>query len=419
MVQREVGERFAAAPGHARLRRAVGARPARLRRARAAPGLAHRLPPGAERRLGARRARAPRPGARRRRCARSCSSGFAHRRKALAALARAGAGARRRSASASARRSRRSASPPTRAPRRSRPSELARAVRGALRVRLRALAPGKVNLCLFVGAPRADGLHPLVSVVQPVSLADELTLEPAGGRATRSSAPASRAPNLAGARARRVPRARPAGTPAAAADDRQAHAGRRRDGRRLGRRRRRAAARRARRRPATTRCSRELAPRLGADVPACCAPAACSMTGAGEHVEPLPDPGAARRARAAARRTRSRRPPSTARPTALGAAPRARRAARAARGRAGARRRSRRAARQRPRGRRPLAVPGDRRRARRRRAPPAPSTRWSPAPGRPCSACSPAPSGPARGRAQRPRARPRAGAAGSRSRCVG
>ena len=36
---------------------------------------------------------------------------------------------------------------------------------------LRCLAPGKVNLSLYVGAPRADGLHPLVSVVQPVSLA--------------------------------------------------------------------------------------------------------------------------------------------------------------------------------------------------------------------------------------------------------
>jgi 4-diphosphocytidyl-2-C-methyl-D-erythritol kinase len=42
------------------------------------------------------------------------------------------------------------------------------------------LAPGKVNLCLLVGAPRADGLHPLVSVVQPVDLADELTLAAAG-----------------------------------------------------------------------------------------------------------------------------------------------------------------------------------------------------------------------------------------------
>ena len=39
-------------------------------------------------------------------------------------------------------------------------------------------APGKVNLCLYVGAPRADGLHPLVSVVQPVSLADDVTIAP-------------------------------------------------------------------------------------------------------------------------------------------------------------------------------------------------------------------------------------------------
>ena len=39
-------------------------------------------------------------------------------------------------------------------------------------------APGKVNLCLLVGAPRPDGLHPLVSLVQPTALADELTLSP-------------------------------------------------------------------------------------------------------------------------------------------------------------------------------------------------------------------------------------------------
>jgi 4-diphosphocytidyl-2-C-methyl-D-erythritol kinase len=38
------------------------------------------------------------------------------------------------------------------------------------------LAPGKVNLCLLVGAPRADGYHPLVSLVQPTALADELRL---------------------------------------------------------------------------------------------------------------------------------------------------------------------------------------------------------------------------------------------------
>jgi len=47
----------------------------------------------------------------------------------------------------------------------------------------RALAPAKVNLGLFVGPVReSDGRHELVSVMQSISLADELTLEaaPAG-----------------------------------------------------------------------------------------------------------------------------------------------------------------------------------------------------------------------------------------------
>jgi 4-diphosphocytidyl-2-C-methyl-D-erythritol kinase len=39
-------------------------------------------------------------------------------------------------------------------------------------------AHGKVNLCLLVGAPRTDGLHPLVSIFQPTKLADEVTMEP-------------------------------------------------------------------------------------------------------------------------------------------------------------------------------------------------------------------------------------------------
>jgi 4-diphosphocytidyl-2-C-methyl-D-erythritol kinase len=43
---------------------------------------------------------------------------------------------------------------------------------------LRTLAPAKVNLGLFVGPTRPDGKHELVSVMQPISLADALTLEP-------------------------------------------------------------------------------------------------------------------------------------------------------------------------------------------------------------------------------------------------
>lgn len=43
-------------------------------------------------------------------------------------------------------------------------------------MKLAARAPGKVNLCLFLGGPRDDGRHELVTLLQSVSLADELML---------------------------------------------------------------------------------------------------------------------------------------------------------------------------------------------------------------------------------------------------
>lgn len=51
--------------------------------------------------------------------------------------------------------------------------------------RFRVLAPGKVNLSFYLGPRRPDGYHDVVSVLESVSLADELTLEPApaGARA--------------------------------------------------------------------------------------------------------------------------------------------------------------------------------------------------------------------------------------------
>jgi 4-diphosphocytidyl-2-C-methyl-D-erythritol kinase len=41
---------------------------------------------------------------------------------------------------------------------------------------LRELAPAKVNLCLFLGGLRPDGRHELVTVLESISLADELEL---------------------------------------------------------------------------------------------------------------------------------------------------------------------------------------------------------------------------------------------------
>ena len=43
-------------------------------------------------------------------------------------------------------------------------------------MRLRALAPGKLNLCLFLGSTRGDSRHELVTLLESVSLADELTV---------------------------------------------------------------------------------------------------------------------------------------------------------------------------------------------------------------------------------------------------
>jgi 4-diphosphocytidyl-2-C-methyl-D-erythritol kinase len=158
---------------------------------------------------------------------------------------------------------------------------------------LRALAPGKVNLSLYVGAPREDGLHPLVSVVQPVSLADELTLEPAPSGATTDEVrcPGVEGENLAGAAlaafraatgwdappqrltiAKRVPVAAGMGGgsgDAAAALRLAAHAAGVDDHALL----------------------LALAARLGGDVPSLLAPGRTLMTGAGEHVRPLALPG--------------------------------------------------------------------------------------------------------------------------------
>jgi 4-diphosphocytidyl-2-C-methyl-D-erythritol kinase len=153
-----------------------------------------------------------------------------------------------------------------------------------------ALAPGKVNLSLFVGAPRADGLHPLVSVVQSVSLADELTLTPAAGGADEVVCPGVEGPNLAGRAlalfreatgwaappqrleiVKRVPVAAGMGggsADAAATLRLAAHA--------AG--------------GAPAELLHELAVTLGADVPSQLTPGRVLMSGAGERVEPLPDP---------------------------------------------------------------------------------------------------------------------------------
>jgi 4-diphosphocytidyl-2-C-methyl-D-erythritol kinase len=161
-------------------------------------------------------------------------------------------------------------------------------------VRLSALAPGKVNLCLYVGTPRADGYHPLVSVFQAVTLADELTLTLADGDADEVVCAGVDGPNLAAAAlaayraasgwdgppvrltiVKRVPVAAGMGGgsgDAAAALRLAAHAAGRPDDPLID----------------------ELAPALGADVPSQVRPGRALVTGIGERVTDLaPGPPAA------------------------------------------------------------------------------------------------------------------------------
>ncbi len=174
-------------------------------------------------------------------------------------------------------------------------------------MKLTALAPGKTNLCLFLGPTRPDGLHALVSLIEPLSLADELTLEPLPGGADVAAAvgvgggPCAagedevvcadvEGPNLAGRAlaayreasgwdgppqrltiVKRVPVAAGMGGgsgDAAAALRLAAHA--------AGR-------------PGDPLIA-QLAPALGADVPSQVEPRLVLVGGAGEHVTPAPSP---------------------------------------------------------------------------------------------------------------------------------
>jgi 4-diphosphocytidyl-2-C-methyl-D-erythritol kinase len=160
----------------------------------------------------------------------------------------------------------------------------------------RALAPAKVNLGLFVGPTRLkDGRHELVTVMQSISLADELALEPAPAGAGEDEVfcpgvPDPAQENLAGAALRafrastgwdgppvririlkRIPVA--AGLGGGSAD---AAATLRLASRASG--------------LGDEELLRELGAGLGADVPAQVTPGRWLATGAGERLHGLPDP---------------------------------------------------------------------------------------------------------------------------------
>jgi 4-diphosphocytidyl-2-C-methyl-D-erythritol kinase len=146
-------------------------------------------------------------------------------------------------------------------------------------------APGKLNLCLYLGQRRDDGLHELRSLFCPLALSDRIVVVDAEGEADEVVCPGVQGPNLAAValealRARgwsrdpvyveidkRIPIA--AGLGGGSAD----------------------AAAMLRLAAGELGGLGEVAAGLGADVPSQLEPAFSLVSGAGEGVERLPDPG--------------------------------------------------------------------------------------------------------------------------------
>jgi len=144
-------------------------------------------------------------------------------------------------------------------------------------------APAKLNLCLFVGPRRADGLHEIRSLFEPLELADELRISEAGKDEVISEGiegPDLTATALAALRRhgwdgpplrievrKRVPVA--AGLGGGSAD----------------------AAAVLRLAMGEVEGLRSIAAGIGADVPSQLQPRPCLVAGAGEVIEPAPPPG--------------------------------------------------------------------------------------------------------------------------------
>jgi 4-diphosphocytidyl-2-C-methyl-D-erythritol kinase len=144
-------------------------------------------------------------------------------------------------------------------------------------------APAKLNLCLYVGPPREDGLHEIRSLFEPLELADELRITEAsedevicegieGPDLTATALAALReqgwdAPSLRIEVTKRIPVA--AGLGGGGAD----------------------AAAVLRLARGEVEGLRSIAAGIGADVPSQLQPRPCLVAGAGEVIEPVPPPG--------------------------------------------------------------------------------------------------------------------------------
>jgi 4-diphosphocytidyl-2-C-methyl-D-erythritol kinase len=143
-------------------------------------------------------------------------------------------------------------------------------------------APAKLNLCLYLGPRRDDGLHELVSLFCPLTLADRIVVADADADEVVCEGVAG--PNLA-ADALASLRARGWGRPPVRLEiEKRIPVGAGLGGGSAD------AAAVLRLAAAEVEGIEEIAARLGADVPSQVAPTLALVGGAGEVVEPLPDP---------------------------------------------------------------------------------------------------------------------------------
>jgi 4-diphosphocytidyl-2-C-methyl-D-erythritol kinase len=146
-------------------------------------------------------------------------------------------------------------------------------------------APAKLNLCLYVGGRREDGLHEIRSLFEPLELADQLRVSRSGSGADEVHCPGVDGPNLVSAALAALREAGWAAPPLRIEVEKRipVAAG-------LGGGSADAAAvlRLAR---GEVDGIRSIAAGVGADVPSQVAPRPCLVAGAGEIVEPVPPPG--------------------------------------------------------------------------------------------------------------------------------
>ena len=146
-------------------------------------------------------------------------------------------------------------------------------------------APAKLNLCLYVGGRRDDGLHEIRSLFEPLELADQLRVSESASGADEVHCPGVEGPNLVETALAALREAGWDSPPLRIEVEKRAPVAAGLGG---GSADAAAVLRLAR---GEVEGIRAIAAAIGADVPSQVAPRPCLVAGAGEIVEPVPPPG--------------------------------------------------------------------------------------------------------------------------------